>query len=109
MTDPNLSLFCDFCGTIVPITAVGGLKCPLCKESFDSSRVLMTEKTVVLVSTDNVSKKNVKSERPMIKERCPECSHEGLYFSTAQIRSADEGQTIFYECPECGHKYQQNA
>jgi len=46
--------------------------------------------------------------RATVEETCPKCGHEGLEFYTLQLRSADEGQTVFYECPECAHKYSQN-
>jgi DNA-directed RNA polymerase I subunit RPA12 len=45
----------------------------------------------------------------MVDETCPKCAHKQMYFYTMQMRSADEGQTVFYECPECTHTYSVNA
>ncbi|WPT14328.1 DNA-directed RNA polymerase I subunit RPA12 [Picochlorum sp. SENEW3] len=46
--------------------------------------------------------------RATVDEDCPKCGHHGMEFYTLQLRSADEGQTVFYECTSCGHKYSQN-
>lgn len=40
----------------------------------------------------------------VIQETCPECGRTEMRFYTLQLRSADEGTTVFYSC-ECGHKY----
>ena len=107
--DRNLDLFCKNCGTLVPLTGTDHVLCPLCGQAFSTKAI---EESVIEVTV----KKNVEeiasqegSGRTIINERCPECGKEGLYFTTAQIRSADEGQTIFYECIHCHYKYQQNA
>lgn len=39
----------------------------------------------------------------VISERCEKCGREEVRFYTQQLRSADEGSTVFYEC-ECGNK-----
>ena len=38
---------------------------------------------------------------PQTEETCIKCSHGTLEFFTMQLRSADEGQTVFFECPKC--------
>jgi DNA-directed RNA polymerase I subunit RPA12 len=50
-------------------------------------------------------------KRAVIKEECPKCRAPEMEFYTMQLRSADEGQTVFYECfnPKCGHKYSVNT
>lgn len=47
--------------------------------------------------------------RATVDEACPKCGHAGMEFYTMQLRSADEGQTVFYECPECRYKYSTNT
>ncbi len=43
-----------------------------------------------------------------IEEPCPKCNHPEMYFYTMQLRSVDEGSTVFYECPSCSHKFSVN-
>jgi DNA-directed RNA polymerase subunit M/transcription elongation factor TFIIS len=40
----------------------------------------------------------------IIQETCPECGRPEMRYYTLQLRSADEGSTVFYSC-ECGYKY----
>jgi DNA-directed RNA polymerase I subunit RPA12 len=47
--------------------------------------------------------------RAVVKEACPKCGHPELQYYTMQLRSADEGQTVFYECAKCGHTFSTNT
>ena len=49
-----------------------------------------------------------KSTRATVEQECPACGHGVLEFYTMQMRSVDEGQTVFYECLECRHRFSQN-
>lgn len=40
-------------------------------------------------------------EKSVINEDCPKCDSKKMYYMTMQMRSADEGQTVFYECVKC--------
>ena len=46
-----------------------------------------------------------------VQENCPnaDCDNTFMVFHTAQLRSADEGQTVFYNCVKCGYKYSINS
>lgn len=33
--------------------------------------------------------------------QCDKCGNEEMYFWTLQLRSADEGSTVYYECVKC--------
>lgn len=48
-------------------------------------------------------------ERAKVKEVCPSCGHPEMEYYTMQLRSADEGQTVFYECVKCKYKFSLNS
>jgi RNase P subunit RPR2 len=40
----------------------------------------------------------------IIDRTCSECGRKQMFYTTVQLRSADEGSTVFYRCV-CGFKY----
>ncbi|CAK9037660.1 unnamed protein product [Durusdinium trenchii] len=42
------------------------------------------------------------TEHPEIDQECPSCGHNRLQFWTRQLRSADEGLSVFFLCKKCG-------
>lgn len=47
--------------------------------------------------------------RATVSEECPKCKADTMEYYTMQLRSADEGQTVFFECRACGHKFSVNT
>ncbi|MBP1987287.1 transcription factor S [Halolamina salifodinae] len=45
---------------------------------------------------------------PTTKTRCPECGHDRASYEMKQIRAADESETRFFTCTECGHKWRED-
>ena len=54
------------------------------------------------VNTEELEVENVDSVE------CPECGAKEMFYTTKQLRSADEGTTVFYRCGDCGYKYNTN-
>lgn len=56
-----------------------------------------------LSTTQTVKRHEVNTEATTT-QTCPKCARTEVRFSAVQLRSADEGSTIFYTC-DCGYKY----
>ncbi|KAJ3298054.1 DNA-directed RNA polymerase I core subunit rpa12 [Rhizoclosmatium sp. JEL0117] len=80
---------------------------------FDAVEVITQSNASAFPERPSVNKKKEGEEEDTIahlrdgatiKEKCPKCDAPEMVFHTAQLRSADEGQTIFYSCVKCGFK-----
>jgi DNA-directed RNA polymerase I subunit RPA12 len=119
--------FCAQCGTILDPPVADCITCDYCgyRCKFDDINIgevitfsaLRTKPAWVgddeeahAPHTDPASHhvKHNESKHVLIEEPCPKCGNHELYFYTMQLRSVDEGSTVFYECPKCAHKYSQN-
>ncbi|KAI0985140.1 hypothetical protein GJ496_001112 [Pomphorhynchus laevis] len=107
--DPD---FCQNCGTIFPLPGLdeNEVKCVRCNESksisefgkISFSSMIDYDKLKLFNEQTGINMKNF--EGCMVDHLCTKCGAEKMAFYTRQTRSADEGQTIFYECKKCGNR-----
>jgi len=124
-SDPE---FCATCGSILPLPDGTTLDnyCPVCH--LHVSRKALAEISYVVHFNDpdvyskerellsgpgsgknkDKTRKEV-SEGPLVDRECRECGHNQMSYATLQLRSADEGQTVFYTCPKCKFKESENS
>jgi DNA-directed RNA polymerase subunit M/transcription elongation factor TFIIS len=75
-----------------------------------SKGLLGQKQTTKVKKTDSDSEDDgIGAQRALVSEECQKCKHPKMYFWTQQLRSADEGQTVFYECPNCGNRLSINS
>ena len=56
----------------------------------------------------NANKYNVNAEASTDMFQCPKCKSRKCTYYTLQIRSADEPESIFVSCLECGKNFRKN-
>lgn len=94
-------MFCK-CGTIISLQKNSvEIKCIRCTTNMKLSQIEKIGIHKVLEKEEELEIKEVKGAK--IKYQCPGCNADEMMYNTAQLRSADEGQTVFYSC-ECGYK-----
>ncbi|XP_075160868.1 RNA polymerase I subunit RpI12 isoform X2 [Haematobia irritans] len=49
------------------------------------------------------------AEGPVVERKCPKCGNDKMSYATLQLRSADEGQTVFFTCLKCKFKESENS
>lgn len=116
-------IFCNDCGNLID-KAEGDentLQCKLCYRSYPMShyanlKVVTQTPEDAFMSTLKMKRSVVKTsikegdldEGQVIKEKCPKCGNEDMQYQVLQLRSADEGATVFYTCTGCGYRFRTN-
>ncbi|KAM8974196.1 DNA-directed RNA polymerase I subunit RPA12 [Pelodytes ibericus] len=101
--------FCSDCGSVLPPPgAQDTVTCPCCSHSTQVTEFLgkFVQTSVVFNKLDTIALSNEAEESgalkgPLIDRRCSRCGFEKMVYHTRQMRSADEGQTVFYTCTQC--------
>lgn len=122
--------FCPTCGSILPPLQVkGNVFCYNCKQEFlpegkfekkimccglwkplfivysgEKSEYTISFNTYDPRAVFNKGKREQDSEDadgPVVERKCPKCGNEKMSYATLQLRSADEGQTVFFTCLKC--------
>ncbi|KAK8509987.1 hypothetical protein V6N13_118528 [Hibiscus sabdariffa] len=103
-------MFCSLCGTMLCLVSPKTAECPLCKTPTSAKGVLGREIGYTLTVEDirrdlgishTMEETTTKESAALIKQTCKSCGNTELEYTTRQMRSADEGQTVFLVCPKC--------
>jgi DNA-directed RNA polymerase I subunit RPA12 len=108
----GVSLFCEDCGTFVvpPQPGEDETKCRLCGNVIPLNAFLGTgsQQKVTMRRPDpwdHLKNSTTPTNGATIDTECPKCGYHRMSFKTAQLRSVDEGQTVFYTCCRPGCEY----
>lgn len=106
------SLFCTQCRNLLDYPGDESVvACSVCGQQ--QSAAVFEKQSFVTKSrskTEHLKREETSSnDGALIKEKCPKCGNPEMTFHTMQLRSADEGQTVFYVCPKCAFKYSVNT
>ncbi|KAL6881224.1 hypothetical protein J3F83DRAFT_711027 [Trichoderma novae-zelandiae] len=114
-------VFCTDCGNLLPATKgteQNVLSCECCSaENKDTgAKIIVTRskpsdfpsflRQKLQSSVQSVERHTLNTEST-VRERCPNCGREEVKYTTVQLRSADEGSTVIYNC-ECGNSWHEN-
>lgn len=115
-------IFCTDCGNLLDKEAnKSTISCKFCSKSYPASefadlKVVTTSAEDAFPSVLKMNRSAVKTslkeddlgEGATIKEKCPKCGNDEMQYHTLQLRSADEGATVFYTCTSCGYRFRTN-
>ena len=115
-TDVN---FCPGCGALLPSLPLSGhVRCLACKNPvpIESFSAIETSYTIVFNKREDTKKKKKSGDEeddaadgPTVERKCPKCGFEKMSYAALQLRSADEGQTVFFTCLKCKYKESENS
>ncbi|XP_038141840.1 DNA-directed RNA polymerase I subunit RPA12 [Cyprinodon tularosa] len=113
--EPN---FCPECGNVLPLPGMSQtVRCPRCSFSIPviefsglevcSAVVFNPVEQSAAALEDEEGGSELKG--PVIDRRCARCNKEGMIYHTRQMRSADEGQTVFFTCMHCRYQEKEDS
>lgn len=108
--------FCRNCNNLLPTPNTDTIICRCCgskstwadapDECFDRvTRSGVRPEPAWLIRRKRTDPSRENQEYAVVDEPCPKCNHPQATFYTLQLRSVDEGSTVFYECVACKHKW----
>ncbi|KAI3652507.1 hypothetical protein MP228_001932 [Amoeboaphelidium protococcarum] len=114
------SLFCQVCGNLLDLPNAFNewIQCSQCLNSIAAStfenkkNISKSRKSLKQSSYNHNGSLDTgidENSGAIIEERCEKCGHDKMKFFTMQLRSADEGQTVFYTCLKCKYTYSLNS
>lgn len=100
--------YCDDCGgLIVPEkkSQQTSFQCRSCGKSYDKhgGELKITEKNEEDKKRINVEEEEADNLPTTDDFECGECGNETAYWWMLQTRAADEPETRFFKCTDCGH------
>ncbi|KAF1984987.1 hypothetical protein K402DRAFT_335247 [Aulographum hederae CBS 113979] len=119
MTSIGSLVFCTNCGSLLDRSIIPNaiLTCDVCKapNKDTSSKVVISHSKPDAFPSSLRSKlsevqtltEDDRQGDAWVQVTCEKCQREWVRFYTQQLRSADEGSTVFYTC-ECGNKWTQD-
>lgn len=113
------AVFCPRCQSMLNMPDERELlRCPDCPFTCNmndpeasSEPVAAQEQKTVMRDAGEAAKDEQAADykRATVDDPCPKCQFERLQYYTLQLRSVDEGQTVFFECEKCGHTFSTNT
>lgn len=107
--------FCSDCGSILPPLQSGiKISCYTCPSVYNvqAFKNVVTKYTITFNSiyeSKELNSDDTEEEGPIVERKCPRCNNDKMSYATLQLRSADEGQTVFYTCTNCKFKETENS
>ncbi|OJJ88153.1 DNA-directed RNA polymerase I core subunit RPA12 [Aspergillus glaucus CBS 516.65] len=98
--DANAVLLCEICGARNKDTTSKTIVSESKPSDFPSALRAKRSAVQTLTAED-------KKTEALTQHTCARCGRKEMYFTTVQLRSADEGSTVFLTCV-CGYKETQN-
>ncbi|PWY72757.1 hypothetical protein BO83DRAFT_437669 [Aspergillus eucalypticola CBS 122712] len=110
--------FCDDCGNLLDESSDDTLKCGICGKTAKNMAIHHVQVSTsenfpsrlrhrLKSNTQEVTYKTI-GKGPSIDMECVKCPSREVTYAQVQLRSADEGSTIFYTCAKCGHRWQED-